>query len=180
MPRTRNLTRGLACAALAAILAALLLYGGFPAPYKEAVLAGARANGVRPSLIYAVIKAESNFDPAAVSPAGAKGLAQLTDATARYAAEMGGMEYREGASFNPEFSIRIAARYLRYLLDKYGGDLRCAVAAYNAGEGNVDKWLASEGGMSAIPFGETDRYLRRVRLYDFIYSRLYDLDPAPE
>ncbi len=162
-----------AAALLALALAAALIYRVFPAPYGDIVERYSREYGVEKALVYAVIKAESNFDAAAVSPAGAKGLAQLTDATARYAASMIGMDYTGGDSFDAETNIRLCAYYLKYLLDKYGGDLSCAVAAYNAGEGNVDKWLASENGIAAIPFGETDRYLKRVRLYKRLYRALY-------
>lgn len=163
----------LICAALAAALCTALLYGVFPAPYRDAVEDCALRYGVDSSLIYAVIKAESNFDPAAVSRAGAKGLAQLTDATAKYAAEMAGAEYGAGDSFDAEKSIGLAAVYLRYLLQKYGGDRRRAAAAYNAGEGNVDKWLAAGGELRDIPFRETEKYVRKVKLYDRIYRLLY-------
>lgn len=72
-----------------------------------------------------------------------------------------------------ETNIRLSAYYLKYLMNKYDSDLRCTIAAYNAGEGNVDKWLSSPDKMSSIPFGETDRYLKRVRFYRKVYSLLY-------
>ena len=161
------------CAILILALGLTLLYGFFPTPYRETVDSAAERFGVDRALIYAVIKAESNFDPAAVSHAGAKGLAQITDGTAEYVAEMIGMEYGSGDSFDAEKNISLSAAYLRYLLQKYGGDRRQAVAAYNAGEGNVDKWLDEDSEMKDIPFAETKRYVRKVEMYRWIYSILY-------
>ena len=163
------------CAVLIVVLGLVLLYGFFPTPYREAVDNAAERFGVDRALIYAVIKAESNFDPAAVSHAGAKGLAQITDNTAQYVAEMIGVEYGSGDSFDAEKNISLSAAYLRYLLQKYNGDIRLAMAAYNAGEGNVDKWLAEDGEMKDIPFGETKKYVRKVKLYRRIYSILYPI-----
>lgn len=174
--KLKNITLVLCCALLLFVIAAAITYNLFPAPYRSTVEKYAAEYGVDPCLVYSVIKAESNFDAAAVSRAGAKGLAQLTDDTAQYVADMLGIEYSGGDSFNAETNIRLATYYLKYLLNKYNGDLACTVAAYNAGEGNVDKWLASENGMSAIPFGETDRYLKKVKLYKKIYTALYDFD----
>lgn len=161
------------CAALVLILAAMIIYQMFPAPYGDIVEKYSSEYGVDQALIYAVIKAESNFDVSAVSSAGAKGLAQLTDETAQYLAEKIGIEYSLGDSFKVETNIRLSAYYLKYLMNKYDSDLRCTIAAYNAGEGNVDKWLSSPDKMSSIPFGETDRYLKRVRFYRKVYSLLY-------
>ncbi len=173
---TRKINRqgfALICAGLIAALCTAMLYGLFPAPYRDTVEDCAIRYGVESSLIYAVIKAESNFDPAAVSRAGAKGLAQLTDATARYAAELAGEDYGRGDSFDAEKNISLAAVYLRYLLQKYEGDQRRATAAYNAGEGNVDKWIAADGDMKDIPFGETKKYVNKVKWYERVYSLLY-------
>ncbi len=161
------------CVFLILVLAVILIYHAFPAPYGDIVEKYSKEYGVEKALVYAVIKAESNFDTAAVSKAGAKGLAQLTDDTARYVASMIGMEYNSGDSFKVETNIRLSTYYLKYLLDKYDNDLSCTIAAYNAGEGNVDKWLASENGIKAIPFGETDRYLKKVRVYKKLYHILY-------
>ncbi len=168
-----NLLLALGCLILAFVLARTLIYREFPAPYRSAVEKYGREYGVDTSLIYAVIKAESNFDPAAVSHAGAKGLAQLTDDTAAYVADMIGISYDSGDSFKAEKNIRLSVYYLHYLLNKYNGDLPCTIAAYNAGEGNVDRWLAENGNIDAIPFKETERYVKKVRLYRRIYRILY-------
>lgn len=171
--KIKTLILAFACLAAAAALGINLLFNAFPMPYRETVEKYCNEYGVERDLIYAVIKAESNFDPAAVSHAGAKGLAQLTDATAEYVAQMIGTEYNSGDSFDAEKNIRLAVYYLRYLLDKYSDDLICTIAAYNAGEGNVDKWLSSDGTIDTIPFGETQRYVKRVKLYRRVYSALY-------
>ena len=173
MKKKKRLILPIVCVILVIALGVFLLYGLFPTPYLETVESCGARYGVDRELIYAVIKAESNFDPAAVSHAGAKGLAQLTDGTAKYAAEMMGVEYSSGDSFDAEKNITLAVFYLRYLLDKYDGDLISTVAAYNAGEGNVDKWLADGRNMKDIPFKETKKYVRKVRLYRRIYSILY-------
>ena len=107
----------------------------------------ARETKLDSALISSVIRAESNGDPNAVSPAGAKGLMQLIDSTAR--------ELKVQDAFDPRQNIRAGSRYLRQMLDRFG-DLKLALAAYNAGPGNVTK----HGGMP--PFKETRTYVRRV------------------
>jgi soluble lytic murein transglycosylase-like protein len=102
-----------------------------PGTIDEIVGKASRRYQVDPSLIKAVIKAESNFNPNAVSPAGARGLMQLMPGTAR------GLGVTD--SFNPEQNVMAGTRYLRQMLDRYDGDLESALAAYNWGPGNVDK-----------------------------------------
>lgn len=147
----------------------------FPLPYGDAVMAAAEENGVPPALLYALMKAESNFDPAAESAKGAKGLMQLMDGTAAWCAEKSGLAHTD--ILDPAENIALGAYYLGYLLRLYDGDETCAVAAYNAGHGRVDGWLANpeyapDGKtLSEIPFSETDRYVQKVRLYKKIYER---------
>jgi len=117
------------------------------ARYGSYIDQAARETKLDSALIVSVIKAESNGDPNAVSRRGAKGLMQLTDTTAR---EMGVRN-----PFDPQANIRGGSRYLRKMLDKYD-DLSLALAAYNAGPGNVDKY----GGIP--PFRETRVYVTRV------------------
>ncbi len=108
----------------------------------------ARAHGVSPGLITAVMRTESGFDPAAVSPKGAGGLMQLMPGTA---AALGVVD-----RFNPRENIRGGVRHLRYLLDRYQGNVVLALAAYNAGEGAVDTYRGIP------PYPETQQYVRRV------------------
>lgn len=107
--------------------------------------------GVDATLLKAVARAESCFDPAAVSRAGAQGLMQLMPATAR---DMG-----VSSSFNGEQNLAGGARYLAAMLARYGDDLDLALAAYNAGPGNVDRY---DG---VPPFKETQKYIVSVRAF---------------
>jgi soluble lytic murein transglycosylase-like protein len=109
----------------------------------------AREYNVPPALVRAMVTTESNFNPQAVSPKGAIGLMQLMPATAK----------RFGAvdPADPRTNLRTGARYLRWLIDRFGSDLKLAVAAYNAGEGAVDKY-----GGQIPPYAETRDYVTKV------------------
>ena len=123
-----------------------------------------------PALLAAVIWQESRFRPAAVSSAGAVGLMQLLPSTARGIAQRtGGSAFVESDLYEPELNIRYGAWYLRHLLDKYG-DTQLALAAYNAGQTNVDGWLADGGG---IRFAETRHYVDAVDDARDAYRRTY-------
>ena len=115
--------------------------------FGEHIEAAARKNAVDSSLILSVIRAESGGNPQAVSPKGAKGLMQLADSTAQ--------NYGVTNSFDPKENIEAGSKFLKYLLDKYQ-DVKLALAAYNAGPGNVDKY----GGVP--PFKETQEYVAKV------------------
>ncbi len=117
--------------------------------YEPLVLEHARAQGVRPDLVRAVIQVESGFNARARSPKGAMGLMQLMPATA--------MELGVRNAFDPAENIRGGTAYLRQLLDKYDGDEQLALAAYNAGSGAVDRH-----GRHVPPFQETRDYVRKV------------------
>jgi soluble lytic murein transglycosylase len=123
-----------------------------------------------PALLAAVIYQESRFRPNAVSAAGAVGLMQLLPSTARGIAQRtGGSGFRDSDLYVPELNIRYGAWYLRHLLDKYG-DEQTALAAYNAGQTNVDGWLAAGGG---IRFPETRRYVSAIETAKQAYRRTY-------
>jgi soluble lytic murein transglycosylase-like protein len=119
-----------------------------PQPYDRIVADAARRYDVDPALIAGVIETESSFNPRAQSGAGAKGLMQLMDATAR------GLGVAD--SFDPVQNVNGGARFLRDMLDRYQGDVRKALAAYNAGPGAVDRY----GGIP--PYAETQRYVPKV------------------
>jgi soluble lytic murein transglycosylase-like protein len=110
--------------------------------------AAARRHKLDPALVLALVQVESAFQPRAVSPKGAQGLTQLMPATAR---EMGVKDV-----LDPEQNLDGGARYLSWLLNRYGGDLRRALAAYNAGPGAVDRH------QGVPPYRETLKYVRRV------------------
>ncbi len=117
------------------------------APYQPAIAAAADRYAVSPALVSAIAHAESAFDPAAVSPAGATGIMQLMPATARQL----GVDPTDAAA-----NIRGGTAYLRTLLDRYDGDIVCTIAAYNAGPGSVTKSRCVPG------FRETRLYVARV------------------
>ena len=98
---------------------------------------------LEPQLLNAVIWVESRFVERATSPAGAQGLMQLMPPTAKELAQKLGRPH--ASSYDPEFNVTAGALYLRKMLDRYDGDVRLALAAYNAGPGNVDKWTARGG-----------------------------------
>jgi peptidoglycan lytic transglycosylase len=117
-----------------------------------------------------VIEAESKFNPDAHSAAGAVGLMQLTPATAKGIAQYtGGSRFRLSDLTNPDINIRYGAWYLGHLVAKYGNE-RLALAAYNAGQDNVDRWQAAHEG---IQFNETRDYVDKVERLKKIYRRAY-------
>jgi len=120
-------------------------------PYSDLIYKAARRHAVNPHVVAAVIEAESDFQPKAKSRAGACGLMQLLPETAR---RFGLMRKRD--LFNPAKNIEAGVRYIGWLTQRFGGDLARVVAAYNAGEGAVDRF----GGVP--PFQETQSYLRRI------------------
>jgi soluble lytic murein transglycosylase len=117
-----------------------------------------------------VIYSESKFNPDARSGAGAVGLMQLTPVTAKGIAQYtGGSRFRVSDLTNPDINIRYGAWYLGHLLHKYGNE-RLALAAYNAGQDNVDRWQREHVG---IRFDETKDYVAKVERLKKIYRRTY-------
>jgi soluble lytic murein transglycosylase len=128
----------------------------------------AAAKHLDPALIAAVIYAETKFEPR-TSSAGAEGLMQIEPATAEFLAKLsGGYRFTTSDLGTPKVNVAYGSYYLRYLLEHYDGNEMLAVAAYNAGLANVDKWVAkarAEGGqltVATIPFPETRAYVERV------------------
>ena len=142
-----------------------------PLEYEAQIQASAAEYGVEPTLVAAVIRTESRFDPEASSSRGANGLMQLQSDTAAFVSERGGIA---GDYTEPETNIRMGTWYLRYLMDRYG-DERLALAAYNSGPTRVDRWTSREGfdvGRD-IPFTETRDYVVNVQESRGIYTELY-------
>jgi soluble lytic murein transglycosylase len=122
----------------------------------------ARDKDLDPALIAAVIYRESKFRNQ-TSRAGAKGLMQILPGTAHFIARTsGGTEFEQGDLANPQINISYGSWYLRYLLDRYDGNVVAAVAAYNAGHGRVDRWGGSALTVPDIRFPETEQYTRDV------------------
>jgi len=174
--RRRRVTLTLGVALLAALLATIVLPRlpdavrelTLPLRHEDIIRQQASAKELDPSLLAAVIYAESHFRDA-TSHAGARGLMQITPATARYIARLsGGTAFEQGDLATPQINISYGAFYLRYLLRRYGENTVLALAAYNGGEGNVDRWIAkaslSERAfvIDQIPFAETRGYVARV------------------
>ncbi len=118
------------------------------ARFTEEIKAIAARHGVKASLVESVIRVESAFNPSAISPKGAQGLMQLMPQTAS------SLGVRN--AFDPKQNIEGGVRHLRYLIDRYPGNLQLAIAAYNAGEGAVDRYRGIP------PYAETQEYVRRV------------------
>jgi soluble lytic murein transglycosylase len=142
----------------------------YPLRYSTNVRVYASQDHLDPALLAAVIESESKFDPDAQSKAGAIGLMQLTPATAKGIAQYtGGSRFRVSDLTNPDINIRYGAWYLGHLMNKYGNE-RLALAAYNAGQDNVDRWRREHVG---IQFGETQDYISKVERLKKIYRRAY-------
>lgn len=145
--------------------------------YSEYVTKYAKKYGVEENLIYALIKAESNFNPDAVSHQNAKGLMQLMQSTAEDLAKKSKINLNDKNILEPDVNIQLGTQYIASLLNKYEC-VEVALAAYNAGSGNVDKWISS-GKIKAdgsdienIPYKETNTYVRKIMRDYAIYNQL--------
>ncbi len=152
----------------------------YPQKYSEYVEKYALEYGVDSMLVYAIIKAESNFKPNIKSSSNAMGLMQLLDETAQETAKKIGIEYTEGCLYNPETNIRLGIKYYSELLEEYDNNYMLALTAYNAGTGNLKKWIdqgiikPDGSNIEDIPYKETNNYVRKiVRDYN-IYKDLYN------
>jgi peptidoglycan lytic transglycosylase len=176
--RTRRRRLGLvAVAVVVGALCAALVSGlgeeavreiTLPLHHDDIIRQQASDKNLDPALIAAIIYEESRFRDQ-TSHAGARGLMQITPATAdAIAKHSGGVRFKQSDLAEPQINISYGAYYLRLLLDHYDGNETLAIAAYNAGIGNVDKWVADAGGAEAfrsaehIPFPETRAYVENV------------------
>lgn len=150
----------------------------FPLEHVAEVREAAARNALDPALVAAVIYTESRFNDSVESRRGAVGLMQIMPSTAEeIARQSGGTRFEPADLSVPRVNILYGCFYLRRLLDHYGGSLVAALAAYNAGAANVDKWVAgpSVHGLSVadIPFTETRTYVARVLRLRDIYRHIY-------
>lgn len=152
----------------------------YPLKYLETVKAYSDTYGLDPLLVMSVIRVESMFRPEAVSSKNARGLMQITARTGKWAAEkLKFKDYTDEKLFDPDTNIHIGCWYLAFLYREFG-DTDLALAAYNAGSGNVSQWLSdgrySKTGetLNSIPFRETERYLKKVKKSFRIYKTLYE------
>ncbi|HEX5965688.1 MAG TPA: transglycosylase SLT domain-containing protein, partial [Pyrinomonadaceae bacterium] len=155
----------------------------YPAPYRQSILAAAKARKLDPRFILALIKQESVFKPTAKSPAGARGLLQLTmDAAVKYGPKAGFRSVSENQLYQPETSITVGAEYLEHLTDMFPKMLEPVAASYNGGEDNVARWLKRSkrhdpGVFTAeVGFDETKGYVQKVMANYRIYRELYTSD----
>jgi soluble lytic murein transglycosylase len=142
----------------------------YPLKYEPSIRASAKAHDLDPALLASVVYVESRFNPNAHSDAGAIGLMQLLPETAEgIALRTGGTRFVADDLRDPDLNIRYGAWYLDHLIERYGS-VGTALAAYQAGQGNVDRWLASSTG---IRFPETRAYVSEVERLRRIYADAY-------
>ena len=167
MTRAFVLVAALAVAAVAVVLSEpdWYLRLRYPLEYEPIIQGHARNYDLEPALLAAVIYEESHFDTRARSKTGAMGLMQLQPETAKgIAMRTGGRRFRIADLFDPEINVRYGSWYLRHLLDRYDGDLPLALAAYNGGQGNVDR---------GVLFAETRAYVKSVIATRERYRKAY-------
>jgi soluble lytic murein transglycosylase len=151
----------------------------FPWPNRGAVEAEAREFGLDPLLLVAIVRQESVFDPEALSPAGARGLAQLLPGTATFTARGLDVSFDTEWITVPDLNLHLGAAHLAELLRRFGGRVEPAVAAYNAGVSPVVRWLAHAGAddpdrfIELIPYQETRGYVRSVLRNRVLYRAMY-------
>lgn len=150
----------------------------YPKKYETEVTKYAELYEVDKNLVFAIIKAESNFEPTANSNKGAAGLMQLMYDTAKDVAKIVKVDIDENSLLEPEININLGTKYVSMLINKYN-NLELALAAYNAGSGNVDTWISNgtlknDGSdIENIPYKETNNYVRKI-LRDYkIYQEIY-------
>lgn len=171
-PRPRRLAIGVALVAAGIVAGVLLGLVGtvdraiqeltLPLRHEDIIRQQSREKGIDASLIAAVIYSESKFSDR-TSSAGARGLMQITPETANeIERHSGGTTFKLGDLSDPEINIRYGSFHLRELLERYDGAEVAALAAYNAGPTNVDRWGGSELTVDAIAFPETRAYVEEV------------------
>lgn len=153
----------------------------FPLKYKDLILKYSMENKIDPFLVFAIVKAESGFNPKATSHKNAMGLMQIREKTGKWGAECLNLKgFSVTELYNPEVNIRIGCWYISRLMKEFNSNEDLVIAAYNGGSGNVSEWLKNKQysysgvTLDKIPFKETERYLKRVKNYRAIYKKIYD------
>lgn len=152
----------------------------YPTAYLEEISRYAAEYALDPYLVLSVMRCESSFRSDAVSPVGAIGLMQVMPDTGAWIAHKLDMDdtYAEPMLFEPDCNIRFGCWFLQFLTSRFDGTRTNILAAYNAGHGNVEKWLedpacAQDGVLTAIPYPETARYVEKVEAAYRAYRELY-------
>lgn len=151
----------------------------YPRPHWPVVREQARAQGLDPFFVLAIMREESRFITDADSRVGARGLMQLMPSTAEWMADRHGLAYDPATLHEPEMNIPLGAAYLRRMVQRFPEHPHYAVAAYNAGPGTVSRWQERLGSLpldefvERVPYRETQNYVKRVVLSYLVYRRLY-------
>ena len=188
--KQRNLWQLWIVLGLAIIILALLALVGYPyakklaypLKYEAYITEYAEANGLDPYLVCGVIHTESHFDIEAESRVGAVGLMQIMPDTGEWIAKKMSMkDYSEAKLKDPETNIRMGCWYLKYLMDRFDGDMTLVLAGYNAGPNRVTQWLEDEkysqdGNLTDIPYRETEEYVKKVENAKEMYRSYYTLE----
>jgi len=149
----------------------------FPVKYEEIIFYCSKKYNLQPEVIASVINVESGYRKSAHSSKGAVGLMQILPSTADWVSNKIGVTFED--LFSPEVNIEFGTYYLAYLID-YFGDIDLAICAYNAGQGNVNRWLSNEEyssdgkSLNNIPFKETREYLAKVKKNIKIYKNKFN------
>lgn len=176
-----RITRFIITIVLGLFIVGLVISFIFPIAYKDHINKYSSLEGVDPFIVAAIVNVESKYDKRAVSHKNARGLMQIADQTGHWGAqELGIHNYNGEMLYDPEINIRVGTWYIKKLMQEFDNNLDLVLAAYNAGSGNVSKWLQnreySDDGSSLdrIPFEETENYLKKVnanyKVYRLIYS----------
>lgn len=152
----------------------------FPRPYWATLVSDAQANGLDPYLVASLIRQESEFNPGAVSRANAVGLMQLLPSTGKSLAKRSGNKhFTANELLNPSVNLQLGTLDLRTSIDRYGGQIEYALAAYNAGDGPVRQWIASNDykdvpeWVESIPYSETRDYVQSIMRNREVYRAVY-------
>ncbi|MCR5610519.1 MAG: lytic transglycosylase domain-containing protein [Clostridiales bacterium] len=148
-----------------------------PLSYKEEIRNAAHRYGLEPAFVAAVVKTESGFDPRAVSGDGAVGLMQVLPSTGEWIAWRRGLEFDSERLYDPEYNLDYGCWLLSFLLERYDGNEKYALIAYNAGYGRLDEWLKTRvdenGELTDIPYAETRNYVDRIGKLKERYGEVY-------